>query len=158
MDREKIYIKKIKKNITPQRSQRKISGSRPSLGGAVDEGVFMNQRIIKIKKNALMGEYVDLFLLWTAHADLYNCLNAFVMWMYFATIKEEEEIPMRQQYICSLTSMSVSSYKRAFKKLKDKGYLKKEEKENNYTFSATAFERIVPHSPEEFYPIPHTEV
>ena len=79
----------------------------------------MSQRIIKIKKNALVGEYVDLFLLWTAHADLYNCLNAFVMWMYFATIKEEEEIPMRQQYICSLTSMSVSSYKRAFKKLKD---------------------------------------
>lgn len=118
----------------------------------------MNQRIIKIKKNALMGEYVDLFLLWTAHADLYNCLNAFVMWMYFATIKEEEEIPMRQQHICSLTSMSVSSYKRAFKKLKDKGYLKKEGKENNYIFSATAFERIVPHSPEEFYPIPHTEV
>lgn len=124
----------------------------------MDEGVFMNQRIIKIKKNALVGEYVDLYLLWTAHADLYNCLNAFVMWMYFATIKEEEEIPMRQQHICSLTSMSVSSYKRAFKKLQDKGYLKKEDKENNYTFSATAFERIVPHSPEEFYPIPHTEV
>lgn len=118
----------------------------------------MNQRIIKIKKNALMGEYVDLCLLWTVHADLDNCLNAFVMWMYFATIKEEKEIPMRQQHICSLTSMSVSSYKRAFKKLKDKGYLKKEEKENNYTFSATAFERIVPRSPEEVYPIPHMEV
>lgn len=161
MDREKIYnkniYKKIKKYNTPTLPEKNL-WEPPLQGGAVNEGVFMNQRIIKIKKNALMGEYVDLFLLWTAHADLYNCLNAFIMWMYFATIKEEEEIPMRQQYICSLTSMSVSSYKRAFKKLKDKGYLKKEGKENNYTFSATAFERIVPHSPEEFYPIPHTEV
>lgn len=118
----------------------------------------MNQRIIKIKKNVLMGEYVDLCLLWTVHADLDKYTDTFAMWMYFATIKEEKEIPMRQQHICSLTSMSVSSYKRAFKKLEDKGYLKKEEKENNYTFSATAFERIVPRSPEEVYPIPHTEV
>lgn len=118
----------------------------------------MNQRIIKIKKNAFMGEYVNLCLLWNVHADLYKYPDTFAMWMYFATIKEEKEIPMRQQHICSLTSMSVSSYKRAFKKLEDKGYLKKEEKENNYTFSATAFKRIAPRSPEEFYPIPHTEV
>lgn len=107
----------------------------------------MDQRIIKIKKNALMGEYVDLFLLWTVYADLDKCPDTFAMWMYFATIKEEKEIPMRQQHICSLTGMSVSSYKTAFKKLKDKGYLKKEEKENNYIFSATAFERIIPHLP-----------
>ena len=65
---------------------------------------------------------------------------------------------MYQEHVSSTTGISKNSYKRAFKKLKDKGYLKKEGKENNYTFSATAFERIVPRSPEEFYPIPHTEV
>ena len=107
----------------------------------------MNQRIIKIKKNALIGEYVDLFLLWNVNADLDKCPDTFSMWMYFAITEEEKEIPMRQQHICSLTGMSVSSYKRAFKKLKNKGYLKKEEQGNNYIFSATAFDRIIPHLP-----------
>lgn len=118
----------------------------------------MNQRIIKIQKNALMGEYIDLYLFWTVYADLSNCPNTFAMWMYFATIEEEKEVPMQQQHICFLTGMSKSSYIRAFKKLKKKDYLKKEEKENNYSFSATAFERIVPHLPDNFYPIPHIEI
>lgn len=114
--------------------------------------IFPHQRVVDIGDNSAIDSYtkeqfcpIRLGLMWAAAQDLSEDKSSFLLWLYFATLKKGLKWLMYQEHVSSTTGMSKNSYKRAFNKLKDKGYLKeKEDIKDSYIFDATAFGRIKP--------------
>ena len=114
--------------------------------------IFPHQRVVNININGAIETSMKeqfcslrLGLMWAVEQDLSEDRSSFVLWLYFATIKKGMKWLMYPKHVHSTTSMSDSSYMRAFKKLVAKGYLKEKENiKDSYIFDATAFGRIKP--------------
>lgn len=63
---------------------------------------------------------------------LYNLpSSAFILWVYFADNSNGYMLDVYPVDFCSITGLSDSTYRRAFDKLKEKGYLVQSKKQKN---------------------------
>ena len=114
--------------------------------------IFPHQRVVDIGDNSAVEPFtkeqfcpIRLGLMWAAAQDLSEDKSSFLLWLYFATLKKGLQWLMYQEHVSSTTGISKNSYKRAFKKLVAKGYLKEKENiKDSYIFDATAFGKIKP--------------